>query len=75
MYGISEIQKQNAHNRAEHEHSREGTFCVLQDGSVLLRRSGSSRNLTDKEEVARFLDEVRDATAGQIKNTVKKYWS
>lgn len=70
MYGINEIRKQNAQKKADHENSRDGTFCVLKDGTVLLRKDIRSRMITEEEEVRKFLTEVRDKPTAEIKAAV-----
>jgi hypothetical protein len=74
MYHINEIRKQNAQKQADLNNAREGTFCVLRDGSVLLRNGVFSKTIDDKADAASFLERVRDQSTGVIKGIVKSYF-
>lgn len=73
MYGINEIKKQNVQNDADLKNSRDGTFAVLRDGSILIRSGIRSKNL-EGSDASEFLDKVRDKSTGFIRETVKSYF-
>ena len=74
MYGINEIKKQNAQKQADHDNSRKGTFCVLRDGSILLRSGPSSKTIDSKEDAAAFLETVRERSSGFIRGVVQSHF-
>lgn len=74
MHGINEIKKQNAQAKANYDNSRQGTFCVLQNGNVLLRSGAQSKTIECKEEAAEFLDLVRGRTSGFIRGVVQAHF-
>lgn len=77
MYGINEIKKQNAQNKADSDHSAIARFTALRDGGVLLHCNGIARTLEkgrDDEAIAKFFDKVRGKTSGQVANIVREYF-
>lgn len=65
----------NIHNKMDD--ARDGTFCVLSIGNVLLRSGGRSKTLErDRDGVAvgEFLESVRNKSTSQIRETVKSYF-
>jgi hypothetical protein len=75
MYGINEIKKQNAQKQADHENSRNGTFCVLRDGSILLRSGSASKTIDSKEDAAAFLETIRERSSGFVRGVVQSYFA
>lgn len=73
MYHISEIRKQNSQKQADHENARDGTFCTLANGGVLIRSSRSSKVLDDKD-AEEFLAKVKDKGTGYVKKVVASYF-
>jgi hypothetical protein len=74
MHGINEIKKQNAQAKANYDNSRQGTFCVLQNGNILLRSGAQSKTIESKEEAAEFLDQVRGRTSGFVRGVVQGHF-
>jgi len=74
MYGINEIKKQNAQKQADHDNSRKGTFCVLRDGSILLRSGVSSRVLDSDVDITTFLESVRGRSSGVVREVVQSHF-
>lgn len=75
MYHITETLKQNKQRKADLDHARDGTFCVLRCSGVLLRNGVRSKTIDDKSEAAAFLAKVRDKGAGYVKTVVKSYFT
>lgn len=74
MYHISETRKQNAQKKADFDNARDGTFCVLRHGGILLRNGARSKTIDDKQEAASFLHKVRDKGTGYVKQIVQSYF-
>jgi hypothetical protein len=74
MHGINEIKKQNAQAKANYDNSRQGTFCVLQNGNVLLRSGAHSKTIENEGEAAEFLNHVRGRTSGYVRGVVQGYF-
>ena len=75
MDGINEIKTQTAQKQADIENSRNGTFCVLRDGSILLRSGSASKTIDSKEDAAAFLETVRERSSGFIRGVVQSYFA
>lgn len=73
MYHVSEIRKINSQKRADVSNSREGTFCSLRDGSVLIRNGARSKTI-EKTAAIEFLEQVRGQSTGFIKNLVLSHF-
>lgn len=73
MNGISEIRKINSQRKADLDNSRNGTFCTLANGGVLIRSIRSSKTL-DGPDAQEFLAKVRDKGTGYIKTVVAGYF-
>lgn len=73
MHGINEIRKQNAQKQADFENARDGTYCVLRHGGVLIRSIRSSKTL-DGDDAKEFLAKVRDKGTGYVKQVVNSYF-
>jgi len=74
MYGINEIKKQNAQKQADLENSRNGTFCALRDGTILLRSGVASKTIDSKEDAAAFLETIRGRSSGFVRSVVQSYF-
>ena len=74
MYHINEIRKRNSQHKADLDNAREGTFCTLRCGGILLRKGAVSKTIDDKQEAATFLARVRDKGTGYTKQVVKSYF-
>ena len=75
MYPLNTIQKQNGLKQVDHENAREGTFCVLQDGSILIRNRNAARTIEDKKAAKAFLESVRGKSTGAIKEIVLSHFT
>lgn len=75
MYSINEIRKQNNQKQADFDNARDGTFCVLRNGGILLRHGARSKTIDDKQEAADFLARVKDKGTGFIKVVVKEHFA
>lgn len=74
MNCISIKSKRDAQEKADLDNARDGTFCVLKHGGILLRSGAVSKTIDNKDEVASFLAKVRDKGTGYIKLVVKSYF-
>jgi hypothetical protein len=74
MTGINEIRKANAQKKADFDNARDGTFCTLRHGGILLRCGPRSKTIDDKAEADEFLARVRDKGTGYVKQVVKSYF-
>jgi hypothetical protein len=74
MQNINTIARLNAHERADHENSRNGTYCVLRHGGILLRNGVRSKTLDNPEEAAGFLEQVRGKNSGLVRKLVESYF-
>lgn len=75
MYGINEIKKQNSQKQADFDNARNGTFCVLSSGGILIRSGVFSKTIDDKEKVGEFLDKVKGKSTGIIRSVVQSYFA
>lgn len=73
MYSINEIRKQNSQKQADFENARDGTFCTLRCGGVLIRSIRSSKVL-DGDDAKAFLTKVKDKGTGYVKQVVNSYF-
>lgn len=73
MFSINEIRKQNSQKQADFENSRDGTYCSLRCGGVLIRSIRSSKVL-DGDDAKAFLAKVKDKGTGYVKQVVKSYF-
>lgn len=74
MFGINEIRKQNNQRKTDLDNSRDGTFCTLANGGVLIRSIRSSKTL-DGPDAQEFLAKVKDKGTGYIKTVVAGYFA
>jgi sensor histidine kinase regulating citrate/malate metabolism len=74
MMGVSEIRKINSQRKADFDNARDGTFCVLRHGGILIRNGARSKTIDDKAEAAEFLAKVKDKGTGYVKQVVKSYF-
>jgi hypothetical protein len=74
MYGINEIKKQSAQAKADHENSRKGTYCVLRDGSILLRSGVATRVLDSEVDTTDFLESIRGRSSGIVRKVVQSHF-
>jgi hypothetical protein len=75
MQNINTIARLNAQERADHENSRNGTYCVLRNGGILLRNGVCSKTLDDAEEAAGFLEQVRGKHSGIVRQVVQRFFA
>jgi hypothetical protein len=75
MQNINTIARLNAQERADHENSRNGTYCVLRHGGILLRSGVRSKTLDNPEEAAGFLEQVRGKNSGIIRQVVQSFFA
>lgn len=75
MYGINEIKKQNCQKQADFDNARNGTYCVLRHGGVLIRSGVFSKTLDDKQDVANFLGKVLGKSTGVVRSVVQSYFT
>jgi hypothetical protein len=75
MYSISEIRKQNAQKKADFDNARDGTFCTLQGGGILLRHGARSKTIDDHKEANEFLERVRGKSTALIRDIVISYFT
>lgn len=73
MYPLNTLKKLNKQKQADFENSRDGTFCTLVHGGVLIRSIRSSKVL-DGDDAKAFLAKVKDKGTGYIKQVVKSYF-
>ena len=73
MYSISEIRKQNNQKKTDLDNARDGTFCILRHGGVLIRSIRSSKTLEGRD-AKEFLDKVKDKGTGYVKQVVNSYF-
>lgn len=74
MYSLSTIRRINNQKQADLDNSRDGTFCTLSNGGVLIRSIRSSKTL-DGPDAQEFLAKVRDKGTGYIKTVVAGYFA
>jgi len=74
MNCISIKSKRDHKEKADLDNARDGTFCTLRHGGILLRSGARSRTIDDVKEAAAFLAKVRDKGTGYVKLTVKSYF-
>jgi hypothetical protein len=74
MQNINTIARLNAQQRADHENSRKGTFCVLRHGGVLLRNGVRSLVLDDPKEATEFIKNARGKHSGLVRKLVESYF-
>jgi hypothetical protein len=74
MQNINTIARLNAQQRADHDNSRKGTFCVLRHGGILLRNGVRSKTLDEPEEASSFLKQVRGKNSGLVRKLVESYF-
>lgn len=75
MQNINTIARLNAQQRADHENTRNGTYCVLRHGGVLLRSGVRSKTLDDPKEASSFLAQVRGKNTGIIRKVVQSFFA
>jgi hypothetical protein len=75
MQNINTIARLNAQQRADLDNSRNGTYCVLRHGGVLLRSGVTSKTLDNPDEVKGFLAQVRGKHSGIVRKVVQSFFA
>jgi len=75
MQNINTIARLNAQQRADLDNSRNGTYCVLRHGGVLLRSGVTSKTLDSPDEVKGFLAQVRGKHSGIVRKVVQSFFA
>lgn len=74
MQNINTIARLNAAQRADLENSRNGTYCVLRNGEILLRSGVSSKVIEDRKEAASFIEKVKGQSSGFVRLIVQGFF-
>lgn len=76
MYGINEIQKQNARTKAEQDNWKVANWTKLRHGGILLSFNGRSKTLDEKEDIAEFHAKIKgdENNSARVRHLVESYF-